>query len=291
MGLTTKNLKNIKDELTHNSKATVKDQVKFNHGFAELKNGIRIHYVEKGNTDGLPVIFLHGYPDSWKSFQPVLKELSLAYRAFAIDLRGFGESSRPKNGYSPDDFAEDVIAFLDVLNIKKTSIVGHSMGSFIAQRLAQLFPERVDKLVLIGSASKVKGNQVISEALKAVMTLQDPIDKNFASEFQSGTIKDRINQKFFESLVQESLKAPAWVWKNALKELAGYDHSKELVNIKHKTLIAWGTHDTIFSKEEQKLLLKAIPNASLNIYMDAGHSLNWEQAKTFSRDLEVFLHR
>ena len=285
MGRTTK----IKNELTHGSKVTVKEQVKFNHGFAELNNGIRIHYVERGNTNGFPVIFLHGYPDSWKSFQPVLKELSLEYHAFAIDLRGFGESSRPKSGYSMDDFARDVIAFLDVLNIKKTSVVGHSMGSFIAQRLAQLFPERVDKLVLIGSASKVKGNQVISEALKAVMALQDPIDKNFASEFQSGTIKDRISQKFFDSLVQESLKAPARVWKEALKELAGYDHSDELANIKHKTLVAWGTHDALFSKEEQKLLLKAIPNASLNIYMDAGHSLNWEQAKIFSRDLEVFL--
>jgi pimeloyl-ACP methyl ester carboxylesterase len=275
MGQTMKKLKNIKDEL--------------NHGFAELKNGIRIHYVEKGNADGLPVIFLHGYPDSWKSFQPVLKELSLVYHAFAIDLRGFGESSRPDSGYSINDFAEDVIAFLDVVKIKKASVVGHSMGSFIAQKLALLFPERMDKLVLIGSASKVKGNQVISEALKAVMTLQDPIDKNFAVEFQSGTIKDQISQKFFQSLVQESLKAPARVWKDALETLAGYDHSKELVNINHKTLIAWGTHDTLFSKEEQELLLKAIPNASLNIYRDAGHSLNWEQAKIFSRDLEVFL--
>lgn len=263
---------------------------KLNHGFSDLQHGVRIHYVEKGQDNGLPVIFIHGFPDSWNSFRLVLDAFSSSFHSFVLDLRGFGESGKPEGGYTQDNFVEDVIAFLDKQSIAKASIVGHSMGSFIAQRLALLYPERVEKLVLIGSASKGKGNPVLDEALEIVNTLQDPLDTNFITEFQSGTIKKNVTPEFFDSIIQESLKAPVRIWKEALKSLTETDYSKELGHIKSPTLIAWGTYDTIFPEEEQEILYKVIPNATLRIYRSAGHSLIWEEAELFAADLERFLH-
>jgi len=272
------------------SAETTIQQIGLKHGFSDLGKGVRIHYVEKGASDGAPVVFVHGFPDSWNSFRPVLNEISPAFHSFAIDLRGFGDSSRPEGGYAQDDFARDIIAFFDQHNIAKASLVGHSMGSFIVQRVALLYPERVEKVVLIGSASKGKGNQVLGEALEIVKTLHDPIDKAFIVEFQSGTIKKNVSQEFFDTIISESFKAPVRVWKEALTGLTESDNCDQLSKIKQKTLLVWGAFDTIFPREEQDILLKEIPQATLTIYQKAGHSLNWEQPEALARDLEQFLN-
>jgi len=266
------------------------DLANIKHGFIEIKKGIQIHYVEKGFIYGKPLVFIHGFPDSWNSFRLVLNEFSSSFHAYAIDLHGFGDSSKPERGFLIEDFAEDIIGFLDALNIEKASIVGHSMGSFVAQRVALLYPERVEKLVLVGSASKGKGNTVLTEALEIVNTLQEPIGTDFITEFQSGTTEKNVSVEFFNSIIQESLKAPLRVWKESLKGLTEVDYSKELSNIKHHTQIVWGVHDSIFPKEEQEILVNTIPNATLSVYQNAGHSLNWEEPKTFSNGLEQFLN-
>src|SRR5215212_7125868 len=118
-----------------------------------LRTGPQVHYAEQGDPDGEPLVFVHGYPDSWYSFSRLLPLLAPArWHAYAFDQRGFGDSQRPAGGYTPDDFAADVVAFLDAVGVARATLVGHSMGSFIARRVAETHPERVARLVLIGSA-------------------------------------------------------------------------------------------------------------------------------------------
>src|SRR5688572_7520658 len=92
-----------------------------------LPGGITLHYVERGDPAGVPVLLLHGYTDSWRSFEPVLPFLPPGVRAFALTQRGHGDSDRPATGYHPDDFVSDVEAFLDALGIESAVVVGHSM--------------------------------------------------------------------------------------------------------------------------------------------------------------------
>jgi pimeloyl-ACP methyl ester carboxylesterase len=108
----------------------------------DLANGINIQYVEQGEPSGTPVLFLHGVTDSWRSFEPVLPHLPASIHAYALSQRGHGDSTSPAAGYSFRDFASDVVAFMDALNIKSAVIVGHSMGSYVAQRFAMDHPER-----------------------------------------------------------------------------------------------------------------------------------------------------
>ena len=235
------------------------------------------------------MLFLHGFPDSWNSFRPVLDLLSLRYRAIAIDQRGFGDSSRPADGYSQTQFAADAAAFLDELSIDEAVVVGHSLGSFVAQTLALDYPGRVRRLVLIGSAPTAAGSPVLEEVLGEVLELSDPIDPEFVREFQTSTFSGELPDGFLDTIVAESLKAPAFVWRAPLEGLAVEDHRAHLAKITQPTFVAWGDQDVIFTREDQGAVVRALPGSVLKVYEGAGHSLNWDHAVDFTRDLEEFL--
>src|SRR5512134_1726307 len=103
---------------------------------AELPANVRLPYVEQGDESGVPVVMLHGVTDSWHSFELVLPRLPESIRAFALTQRGHGDASRPDSGYRYTDLAADVAAFMDVHQLKSAVVVGHSMGSSVAQRFA-----------------------------------------------------------------------------------------------------------------------------------------------------------
>src|SRR5262245_28562530 len=116
-----------------------------------LRNGVRLHYAEYGDPDGEPVLFVHGWPDSWFSFSRVLPFLPGSLRTVALDQRGFGDSDHPESGYAIPEMGSDVISFLDALEIERATLVGHSFGSFVARQAAISQPQRVAALVLIGT--------------------------------------------------------------------------------------------------------------------------------------------
>jgi non-heme chloroperoxidase len=241
----------------------------------ELPNRVKLQYVEQGDHAGTPVLFLHGITDSWHSFEPVLPHLPASIRAFALSQRGHGDSGRPTSGYHPRDFAADVVAFMDAFNLKQAVIAGHSMGSHIAQRFALDYPERILGLVLIGSFFSFQGNQCVMELSDAVSNLADPIDRDFALEFQQSTLAKEVPQSFLETVVEESLKVPARVWRAALEGLLEADHSVGLYKIKAPTLIVWGDRDAFCPRSDQEALRAAITGSRLLVYTGAGHALHW----------------
>ena len=111
-----------------------------------LGNGVHLHYARQGPPDGPVIIFLHGYSDSLFSFSRVMPLLPPELRVIALDLRGHGHSARPANGYRIGDFASDVLRMMDLLGVPEATIVGHSMGSFVAQAIAERAPGRVSRL-------------------------------------------------------------------------------------------------------------------------------------------------
>src|SRR5262245_37209789 len=98
-----------------------------------LSTGVRLRYVEGGAAGGEATLFLHGYSDSAYSFSRIQPLLPSSVRVIAPDQRGHGDSQRPAGGYAIGDFAEDAVALLDALGIQRATVVGHSMGSLIAQ--------------------------------------------------------------------------------------------------------------------------------------------------------------
>lgn len=252
-----------------------------------LPSGVRLQYAETGHADGEPIIMLHGYTDSWYSYSRVLPLLAPKYRGISITQRGHGDSDRP-GSYTGDDFAADVDAFMEALGIERATVVGHSMGSFVAQTVAIRYPQRVKKLVLIGSAA-VAGNEVIVGLNDYVQTLTDPVDSTFVYEFQASTIFHPVPQPFLDAVVRESRKLPADVWKGALAGLIATDNADRLHEIQAPTRVVWGDRDGIFLRAEQDALVAAIPNATLSVYPETGHGLHWERPREFTRELEKFV--
>jgi non-heme chloroperoxidase len=255
---------------------------------AQLSTGVRLRYAAQGDPTGEPLVFIHGWPDSWFSFGRLLPLLPASHRAYSLDQRGFGDSERPAGGYAIDDFAADVAAFLDAVGVARATLVGHSFGSFVARRVAQRHPDRVERLVLIGSAVTAD-NAVLREVQAIVRSLEDPLPPAFVREFAASTVHVPLPAPFFEGVVAESLKAPARVWRAALDGLIAADDAGRLGRLAAPTLLLWGEQDALFSRADQERLVAAIPGAALTVYPDTGHSPNWERPERVAADLEAFM--
>ncbi len=255
-----------------------------------LTSGPRIHYAQYGDPDGEPVVFLHGWPDSWFSFSRVLPLLPVTLPAIAIDQRGFGDSDRPDSGYAIAELGADVIAFLDALDIERATLVGHSFGSFVARQVAMAQPQRVAALVLIGTGFAAS-NPVTRELQNVLRDLLDPIPMEFAREFQASTAYRPLPPEFFERIIAESLKLPPRLWRLAIDRLIEYDDTQQLARIEAPTLLLWGDRDALFSRSEQDRFLTALPAARLTVYEETGHCPNWERPEQVAADIHDFLRR
>ncbi len=250
-----------------------------------LSTGIEIEYCDQG-AGGVPWLLLHGYADSWYSFNGVLEVLPETVRAIAPSQRGHGSSAKPASGYAMADFAADAIALLDHLGIERALVCGHSMGTFIAQELALSHPERIAKLVLICGATTAD-NAAVREFFAEVRGLSDPIDRDFAYAFQAGTVATPLPPRVMETIMSETMKLPAHVWRAALAGLMAWRPPRPLSNIACPTFVAWGDQDGIFPRAEQHALVAQIPDSVLRIY-PTGHALHWEQPREFASDLLAF---
>ncbi|HJU05012.1 MAG TPA: alpha/beta hydrolase [Nitrospiraceae bacterium] len=259
----------------------------------ELPNGVKLEYVEQGDPSGIPVLFLHGVTDSWHSFEPVLPYVPASIHAFALSQRGHGDADRPAAGYGPHEFAADVAAFMNTLTLGSAVIAGHSMSTSVAQRLALDYPGRTQGLVLMGSfvAGWRSAPEVVKLWKSAVSTLADPIDPDFVREFQESTLAQPIPSAFLDTVIQESLKVPARVWRAVFHAFLEADFSEELRKIVAPTLIVWGDQDALIPRHLTEILAAMIPNSRLVVHPGAGHAFHWEEPEHFAADLVAFTER
>jgi pimeloyl-ACP methyl ester carboxylesterase len=257
---------------------------------AELPTGATLQYVEQGDPSGVPVLLLHGLSDSWRSFEPVLPHLPESIRAFALTQRGHGNSSRPEAGYHCHDFAADVAAFMDTLGLEAAVVVGHSMGGAVAQRFAIDHPERTLGLVLAASFASLAASPVAQGLWDEVVSeMEDPVDPGFVREFQESTLAQPVSQSFMETVVEESLKLPARVWRATVADTLQDDFSGELGRIEALTLLVWGDRDGMVPRGDQDAQTAVIAGSRLVVYEGAAHGVHWEEPDRFASDLVSFI--
>jgi pimeloyl-ACP methyl ester carboxylesterase len=234
------------------------------------------------------MVLLHGITDSWYSFENVLRYLPETVHAFALTQRGHGDADRPAAGYGMRDFAADVAEFIRVHDLGPTIIVGHSMGSTVAQRFAIDYPERTLGLVLAGAFAAYCNNPAAVEFSQSVAELTDPISPTFVRAFQESTLAQSIPPAFLDMVVAESLKVPARVWQAALDGCLDDECAGELGRITAPSRILWGARDKFCPRRDQDALLAAIAGSRLEVYERAGHALHWEEPERFAADLVTF---
>ncbi|MBX6369734.1 MAG: alpha/beta fold hydrolase [Rhodospirillales bacterium] len=206
--------------------------------------------------------------------------------------RGHGDSAKPGTGYRFEDFARDLRDVMDELGIERAVVVGHSMGSLVATRFALDNPSRVEALVLIGACATLRGNEAIGALSRdGVAEMMDPVDAAFVRAFQESTLARPVPPAFLDTVVAESGKVPARVWRDALRAMLEEDFSGELRNISAPALVVWGDRDGVCSRMEQERLIAALPAATLVVHEGAGHAPQWEDPRRVVADITGFLAR
>ncbi|MER7949328.1 alpha/beta hydrolase [Streptomyces sp. NPDC096079] len=246
-------------------------------------------YAEAGRPGSTPLLLVHGYLDSWWTFEPLLRRMPPGLHAYAPTQRGHGDAGKPPDGYLPEDFADDLLAFMDGVGIERAVLVGGSSGGVQARIVAGRRPDRVAGLVLLGVPATLADKPRAAEFWEAVRELRDPVDPALAAALSEGLTETPMGRGFLQTVVDEMLKAPAHVWRETLRGLLETDLRATLSGILVPTLLVWGERDPILTREEQQTILDAIPDSRLVVYEGVGHLAYWETPDRVLRDLATFV--
>jgi pimeloyl-ACP methyl ester carboxylesterase len=257
----------------------------------ELPNGVTIAYVEMGNPAGRPVLLVHGYTDSSRSWSLPAVYLANSYRLIAVDLRGHGASSAPERAYTIPAMVDDMRLLLDHLKIDKVDFVGHSLGSIIGQVFAQQHGDRLRKLVLVSSAlSAAKATGPGSWLADNVQALTDPIDETSKFVGEWLTNPTPVDPDFAVRARRETCAVPTRIWRAILLELQTAEYGLLSATITTPTLILWGGQDPLFSAEDQQALREAIKDSEFVAFDKLGHNLQWEDPAGVAALIARFLN-
>ena len=256
-------------------------------------DGVHVRYREVGQ--GPAVVLLHGYSASLESWAGVAPVLAQDHRVIALDLKGFGWSSRPDGDYSPAAQAELVWHVLDKLGVTDVAIVGHSWGTSVALSMAVARPERTRKVALY--SAYVYDEQVPSFLRWAQV---GGIGELLFGLFYSERIEDRAplayhDERFVTQArverVEADLDRPGTV-AGALATARGHHFAalhEKLVGFDRPVLLLWGENDQVTPIRFAYRLREELANAELKTYPRCGHIPMVEARTTSTRDLVAFL--
>ncbi len=255
--------------------------------WAELATGVSLPYVRVGPDSATPVVMLHAWGESRRSFDRLTPMLAKTIHTVALDQRGHGDADRPLNGYSLASMAHDIVALLDALGIHSAVLLGSSSGGYVAQQVAATSPDRVSGLVLVGSPRSLHGRPPFADK---VDQLRDPVDEAWVRD--SLTWFPRVQpvpQWYLQDRVRDGTRIPAHVWRQSFNGLSEATPPTDAAQITSPTLILWGEQDELLTHEHQDDLARAIPHSQMITYPDTGHLVLWEQPQRIATDVMAFM--
>jgi rifampin ADP-ribosylating transferase len=252
-----------------------------------LATGVSVPYVSAGPDAAAPVVLLHAWGESRRSFDRLLPLLPRTIHAVAMDLRGHGGADKPAAGYSLAEVAADVTAFMDAAGVASAVLLGSSSGGYVAQQVAISSPHRVTGLVLVGSPRSLQGRPPFADEIDQ---LTDPVDAAWVRTFLTWFPRfHQVPPWYIDGRVQDGARMPAHVWREALAGLVTARPPTDMATITAPTLIVWGARDELLTREHQQALAAAIPASRLIVYSGTGHLVLWEQPERVARDLTAFV--
>ncbi len=235
---------------------------------------IRLHYREQGQADGLPMLLVHGSFGSSRWWEPFLAILPPEIHAIALDLRGCGQSDKPSEGYTIEEQADDLAAFVEAIGWREFDLVGHDSGAAIAIEFTLSRPNLATTLSLIDPAP-IEG---IFTPLEAIMVLEqfktdEPLLRQaLATLMPTYRLDTPANQAFFEELVADAQAMAPAAFTAIAESLNRWNRFGDAKALTLPTLLVWGDQDHLVARDAMTRSLIAIPGANnLEVIRNVGH--------------------
>ena len=285
-----------------------------------LATGVTLNVALAGPDDGEPLILLHGFPESHRTWRHQIEGLSDRYRVIAPDQRGFGRSDKPRGveHYETDRIVADLVALADAVEAKRFTLVGHDWGGAVAWTAALLHPLRVKRLVIVNAPhpyvfqksliedeKQREASQYINffrtpvaEAAITAMGLEGFLDRVLLSHSDPTKLPAEERQHYLDDWKEPGALTAMLNWYRASKVVVPKPGEKAKAPIWTKApfpalrmpaLVVWGLKDPALLPVQLEGLADLVADLRVATSTSAGHFITWEEPGTVTRAIRDFL--
>lgn len=271
---------------------------------------VRLHVVKAGSDTGIPIVLLHGFPEFWYGWRAQIGPFAEAgYRVLVLDQRGYNSSDKPHQvrAYSMSNLAADVSALLDHEHLQSAYLIGHDWGAAVAWHMAMRYPERVEHLAILNvphpavMRSHLRSNwrqllrswyifffqlPWLPEALLG-MNQASGLARLLAQSGNPGSFSDHDLDHYREAWLKPGAVLAMLGWYRAALRYPGEVFLER--RIPHPTLILWGARDAALELAMAEDNLAWCDQGRLEIFPEATHWVQHDQAEAVNCSLLDFL--
>jgi pimeloyl-ACP methyl ester carboxylesterase len=275
-------------------------------------NGASFHVARSGS--GAPLLLLHGWPEFWLAWEPVMQRLQERYTLVAPDLRGFGDSDKPSGPFGPENHAIDMLALLDAMGVERIGVVGHDVGGAVMQPLARKSPNRLVGLFFfdfvypgigprMGAPDRLKeiwyqsfhqldvAPALVGATRKACRTYIGHFLKHWAHRKDA---HDRVLNAYVDNFLKPGNLEGGFAYYEAahagrIAIMKG--EARALPQITTPACVRWPEHDPLFPNTWTDRLGETFADLDLALLPDIGHYPHVEDPDLAAQEIDAFFSR
>jgi len=258
--------------------------------------GRKLYHEVHGEAPGAPLVLVMGMGGSCRGWLPLqVPEFQKSRRTILFDHRGVGGSDDPGGPFSTADLAADLAGLLDALRIEQADVLGAFMGGMVAQELALARPERVDRLVLVGTWARADAKRRLllqhwRDLARANAPLEVLIRERLLWTLQDETLEQQdLIDAMVSFLTRDDPAFTADVFARQCDACLAHDAVDRLRRLRQRTLVLVGRHDALAPPKFARELADEIPDAHLVTIQNGGHVVMVEAVERFNRVVLQFL--
>lgn len=256
---------------------------------------VNLHYEHNGQGDNI-LLLVHGNFASWRWWQGLLTRLPPDYCAYAPEMRGFGDSDKPADGYHVEQLAADLHGFIQALGLPKVHLVGHSLGGAVSLQLALDHPETLHSLSLIapapaeGMAHLQQGFGLLPNFSNFTMLKSLEMNRSLLkSALQSMMPNLDARSSQFATLLDDATRLPSHAVSGFMDSLSRWNQMSRLPELDKPVLIIAGGLDQIVDAHALQRMHEALPNSHYLTWQNVGHAIPVEQPEALLNSLLAFI--